>query len=228
MMGRKAYYIYLTLTSTTIPSIINLRQIIQEAVNQEFEGFTWFFFLLLYDIDSWTSAHIKDKVLSGMDESSPQTASLIESWLVLTSRSGSHPNTPAQPTAFSITSLPPESALKSNIQHSFTSSPLQDTSFNSTSKIFYESNWKDYLLIPSRATDKNITGWKQFWSIFSKYVNKNPGSYSAFHLFQTGHLFHQFNLNSKETCCLCKQSDFKGTNDHILDKCIITNAEFGN
>ncbi|GMG27449.1 unnamed protein product [Ambrosiozyma monospora] len=158
----------------------------------------------------------------GLYESSPQTASLIESWFVLTSRSGSHPNTPAQPTLFSIPSLPPSSALISKIQHSFTSSPLHDTSFNSTSKVFYESNRKDSLLIPSRATDKNITGWKHFWSIFSKYVNKNPGSYSAFHLFQTGHLFHQFNLNFKETCCFCKQSDFTGTNGHILDECIIT------
>ncbi|GMG19859.1 unnamed protein product [Ambrosiozyma monospora] len=100
-----------------------------------------------------------------------------KSWFALTSRSGSHPNTPAQPTSFSITSLTPASALNSNIQHSFTSSPLQDTSFNSTSKAFYESNWKDSLLIPSRAKDKTITGWKQFWSIFSKYVNKNPGSF---------------------------------------------------
>ncbi|GME72642.1 unnamed protein product [Ambrosiozyma monospora] len=65
-MGRKAYYIYLTLTSTTIPSIINLRQIIQDALNQEFEGFTWFFFLLHYDFDRWTAAHIKDKVLMAL------------------------------------------------------------------------------------------------------------------------------------------------------------------
>ncbi|GMG39652.1 unnamed protein product [Ambrosiozyma monospora] len=111
-------------------------------------------------------------------ESSPQTASLIESWFVLTSRSGSNPNTPAQPTSFSITSLPPESALKSNIQHSFTSSPLQGTSFNSTSKVFYESNWKDSLLIPSGAKDKNITGWKQFWSIFSK-KSQDPTQHST-------------------------------------------------
>ncbi|GMG25843.1 unnamed protein product [Ambrosiozyma monospora] len=127
-----------------------------------------------------------------------------------------------QPTSFFITPQPPETELVSNIQNSFTSSPLQATSFNSTSKRFYESHWKEYLIIPSKAREKNTTKWKQFWSIFTKFVNKNPGSYSTFHIFQTGHLFHQLNLQSNETCCFSKQSDFKGTNDRILDECIIT------
>ncbi|GMG19432.1 unnamed protein product [Ambrosiozyma monospora] len=76
--------------------------------------------------------------------------------------------------------------MVSNIQNSFTSSSPQATPFHITSKVFYESNWKDYLIIPSRAKDKSITGWKQFWSMFGKYVNKNLGSYSTLYRFQTG------------------------------------------
>ncbi|GME73207.1 unnamed protein product [Ambrosiozyma monospora] len=169
MMGRKAFYIYLTLTSTTVPSIINIRQFIQSAVNQDFEGFTWFFFLLNYDFGTWISSQIKDKVVITLSTSSPQTASLVESWFGLTTRSDFHPNTPAPITTFSITSLPPDAELISHVQHKHTGSPIQPTSFNSTSKTFYESNWKNYIIIPSRARDNNITNWKQFWSKFSNF-----------------------------------------------------------
>ncbi|GMG27536.1 unnamed protein product [Ambrosiozyma monospora] len=72
------------------------------------------------------------------------------------------------------------------------------------------------------ARNKSITRWKKFWSKFSNFVNKNPGSYSTLHSFQTGHLYYQLNSHSNETCCYCNQSDFKQTNDHILDECIIT------
>ncbi|GMG22499.1 unnamed protein product [Ambrosiozyma monospora] len=43
--------------------------------------------------------------------------------------------------------------------------------------------WKEYLIIPSKTRDKNSTKWKQFWSIFTKIVDKDPGSYSIFHQF---------------------------------------------
>ncbi|GME72130.1 unnamed protein product [Ambrosiozyma monospora] len=150
MMGRKAFYIYLPLTSTTVPSIINIRQIIQSAVNQ---GFTWFFFLLHYDFGTWISSQIKDKVVMTLSTSSPQTASLVEKGFGLTIRSDLHPNTPAPITTFSITSLPPDAELISHAQHKHTGSPIQPTSFDSTFKTFHESNWKDYIIIPSRARD---------------------------------------------------------------------------
>ncbi|GME70418.1 unnamed protein product [Ambrosiozyma monospora] len=157
-----------------------------------------------------------------LSTSSPQSASLVERWIGLTTRSDFHPNTPAPITTFSITFLPPDAELISHVQHKHTGSPIQPTSFNSTSKTFYESNWKDYIIIPSRARDNNITNWKQFWSKFSNFVNKNPGSYSTFYRFQTGHLYHQLNMNQKETCCFCNQSDHNNSNEHILDECIIT------
>ncbi|GMG35401.1 unnamed protein product [Ambrosiozyma monospora] len=106
---------------------------------------------------------------------------------------------------FSITSLPPDAELVSNIQHRYTRLPLQSASFNSTSKTLYEANWKDYLIIPSKARNENITSWKKFWSKFSNFVNKNPDSYSTLHRFQTGHLYYQLNLHSNETCCYCNQ-----------------------
>ncbi|GME83273.1 unnamed protein product [Ambrosiozyma monospora] len=78
--------------------------------------------------------------------SSPQTASLVESWFGLTTRSDSHPDAPAPVTTFSITTLPPDAELISRIQHKLTGSPIQPISFNSTSKIFYENNWQDYII----------------------------------------------------------------------------------
>ncbi|GME70349.1 unnamed protein product [Ambrosiozyma monospora] len=205
-----------------VPSIINIRQIILSAVNQDFEGFSWLFFLLHYDFGTWISSQIKNKVVMTLSTSSPQTAFLVESWFGLTTRNDFHPDIPAPITKFFITYLHPDAELISHVQHKHTGSPIQPTSFNSTSKTFYESNWKDHIITPSRARDNNITNWKQFRSKFSNFVSKNPGSYSTFHRFQTGHLYHQLNMNQKETCCFCNQSDFKNSDDHILDVCIIT------
>ncbi|GMG38038.1 unnamed protein product [Ambrosiozyma monospora] len=55
-----------------------------------------------------------------------------------------------------MTSLPPETDLVCNIQHSFTSSPLQASSFNSTSKALYENfrNSNDHILDECIITDR--------------------------------------------------------------------------
>ncbi|GME71826.1 unnamed protein product [Ambrosiozyma monospora] len=118
-------------------------------------------------------------------------------YLTLT-RSDFHSNMPAPITTFSTTSLPPDAELISHVQHKHTGSPIQPTSFNSTSKTSYESNWKDYIITPFGTRDNNITNWKQFWSKFSIFVNKNPGSYSTFHRFQTGNLYHQLTQYESE------------------------------
>ncbi|GME73338.1 unnamed protein product [Ambrosiozyma monospora] len=76
--------------------------------------------LLVYEeggTSHWISSQIKDKAVMTLSTSSPRTASLVESWFGLTTRSDFHPHTPAPITTFSITSLPPDAELISHVQH---------------------------------------------------------------------------------------------------------------
>ncbi|GMG40542.1 unnamed protein product [Ambrosiozyma monospora] len=102
MLGKRAKNVYLALTNTTVPSNI-IKQLIQGSVNREFEGFPGFSSFSNMILKAVSQFQIKTRVLMALSESSPQTASLLERWFILTSRSDFQQNTPPHATSLSIT-----------------------------------------------------------------------------------------------------------------------------
>ncbi|GME71537.1 unnamed protein product [Ambrosiozyma monospora] len=218
VIGRKAQYILATLKATSIPSILNIRRLIQNAIDIQFKGLTWYHFFLHFDFGNQNSNELRTIIINSLSDRSPQTASLISSWFELTARSEHHPSVTAPVVHYTITSMAPETEILPYVQHQHTGEPLTTTTtFNSNSKKFYAAQWESHIITPSKAANKDKDMWKDYWSRFSNFVNKHPGSFEY---------YHQLNNYCKKICCYCNNNNHYNTNDHLRDECKVTQQKW--
>ncbi|GME70513.1 unnamed protein product [Ambrosiozyma monospora] len=202
--GRRASYIYAALTETCTPSTLNVRSILQTALNHVLgtttTHFSWYHFLLQCDwqTDSgtiMTTTNIQATVSTFLRARFPWLTFQLESWFSLTEKSETHSSF-AQSVTLDLNSLEaPDQELVKWIQLAGEATQITAMSFSSSSRRYYQAHKEEKLIVPR--------------------------AFHYYHLFQTGHIQHRLGLNSTSNCQFC-HSDYMETSNHLLDEYVIT------